>query len=280
MASSQRRRLHKLTPTGSYASDANGINSTGQVVGLAFHAGLISQGFLLSNGVYSTIVLTGSTFSDARGINDAGQIVGDVSIGGKTQGFLLSGGVFTTVDVPGASDSTDASGINDAGQIVGTYSLAGHVHGFLLSDGVGSTRRSAGSSTTATSRRRPAWSTRPAAPSAMPWRVTRRSSWRVPGVHELQTDGLPLGTAIGWGFHEEEVEMEPGSSILLYSDGITEVVDGRGQLLGIGGLADRLDALAEASPAEAVLSLRKSVDDFRGSIPLSDDLTLLFVRLT
>ena len=100
------------------------------------------------------------------------------------------------------------------------------------------------------------------------------------GVVELQTGGLPLGTAIGWAFHEDEVEIEPGASILLYSDGITEVVDGRGNLFGMPLLAERFEALAGATPAESVLALRRAVEEFRGDVPLTDDLTLLAVRLT
>lgn len=99
------------------------------------------------------------------------------------------------------------------------------------------------------------------------------------GVVELLTGGLPLGTAIGWAFHEEEVALEPGSAVLLYSDGVTEVLDGRGQLLGVGGLAERFGPLWDAEPEDIAKSLRGAVDDFRGAVPLSDDLTLLAARI-
>jgi probable HAF family extracellular repeat protein len=56
---------------------ALGINNLDQIVGLYG-----SNGFLLSDGTYTTIAFPGSTNSIAFGINDAGQIVGASLLGG------------------------------------------------------------------------------------------------------------------------------------------------------------------------------------------------------
>src|SRR5690348_15883469 len=65
-------------------TQANGINTSGQIVG--FYADLGEHGFLLSGGNYTTL---DPRANHAYGINDSGQIVGSASF--TLQGFLLSG---------------------------------------------------------------------------------------------------------------------------------------------------------------------------------------------
>jgi len=113
---------------------ANGINSSGQIVGDYIDTHGAYHGYLLSGGVFTSInypFAPGGTFAD--GINNAGQIVG--SGGNASLGYLLSGGVFTPINYPG-SPATGAFGINMSSDIVGAYYDASHdEHGFLLSGG-------------------------------------------------------------------------------------------------------------------------------------------------
>jgi len=99
------------------------------------------------------------------------------------------------------------------------------------------------------------------------------------GVTQLQTGGLPLGTGPGWPFREGEIALEPGAALLLYSDGVTEAEDPDGRLLGVAGLAALLEEHAAACPIQLTRSLRRAVDDYRGPVPLADDLTLLAAKL-
>lgn len=97
-----------------------------------------TQGFMLSQGNFTSIDFPSALGTEALGINDNGDVVGFYanSIGGAYHGFLLSAGTYTTIDFPGGL-STEASGINNAGQIVGTYYGAdGNYHGFELTAGV------------------------------------------------------------------------------------------------------------------------------------------------
>jgi uncharacterized membrane protein len=123
---------------GSPSTGAVGINGSGQIVGSYSSNGnqFLSDGFLLSGGVFTTIDVPGAN-TLARGINNRGEIVG-VSVGTKIQGFLRNGNLVTLIDYPGALFATDANGINDNGQIVGIYqqSFGGDEHGFLLSNSV------------------------------------------------------------------------------------------------------------------------------------------------
>ena len=99
------------------------------------------------------------------------------------------------------------------------------------------------------------------------------------GVVQVQTGGLPLGTGPGWAYRQGSMALEPGASLLLYSDGVTEAQAPDGRLLGVAGLAALLERHAGLDPAELTRALRRAVDDFRGPVPLEDDLTLLAARL-
>lgn len=128
-----------FTLTGNSMTAANGINNSGQIVGtVGWDA---RDGYLLSNGVYSQILVLGANSVTAQGINDMGQIVGfyGTFIPEITDhSYLYSNGNFIWIDVPGATGTmgTQAMGINNNGEIVGRYrSSTDVVQGFLYSGG-------------------------------------------------------------------------------------------------------------------------------------------------
>jgi probable HAF family extracellular repeat protein len=125
-------------PNGTGGSQADGINSRGDIVGAYIGAdNILLHGFLLSHGQYTTLDdPNGVNGTIPNGINASGQIVGTYfDANGSTHGFLLSGSQYTTLDVPN-SIYTNPSGINDRGQIVGQYvdPSRGFLN-FLFSDG-------------------------------------------------------------------------------------------------------------------------------------------------
>jgi hypothetical protein len=95
---------------GSTQTQAYGINDSDQIVG-AYN---VNDGFLFSNGVYSTFAPAGGL---ATGINDSGQVVG-ISFAGT---FLDTNGSVTILSVPGTV-SSGIPGINNLGQVVQSLS--------------------------------------------------------------------------------------------------------------------------------------------------------------
>lgn len=125
-----------------FDTNANGINSAGQVVGGYRDSSGRIHGFLYSGRAYVTIDdPLASTVTEARGINDTGLIVGYYrnTVTPADHGFIYnpSTGTYSTIDKLGAS-SLQATGINNAGQIVGWYSdnVGSGRHGFLFSGGL------------------------------------------------------------------------------------------------------------------------------------------------
>jgi uncharacterized membrane protein len=129
---------------GAIFTESNDIGPTDDIVGRYGSSDGKSHGYLLHEGMFTTIDFS-PTFTSAIGINPSGDIVGRYQTADRTfHGFLLSAaGTFTSLDVPGAT-ATSAFGINPRGDIVGGYCSPGPCpaavqtglnHGFLLRDG-------------------------------------------------------------------------------------------------------------------------------------------------
>jgi probable HAF family extracellular repeat protein len=115
---------------------ANGINNADQVVGYYDFPFGASQGFVETNGVFTTIDVPGAAATFATGISNNGQIVGTFNDSMGSHGFLYSNGTFTSIDAPGAT-LTLATGVNRSGQIIGEFiDSSGHSHGFLDNAGI------------------------------------------------------------------------------------------------------------------------------------------------
>jgi probable HAF family extracellular repeat protein len=94
------------------------VNNLGVIVGTFYDKNGIQHGFMLADGVVTSIDFPGAGATAALGINDSGQIVGWYANNGIPRGFLLSNGSFTTIEVPGAIQ-TFCHGINNNGDVVG-----------------------------------------------------------------------------------------------------------------------------------------------------------------
>ena len=120
---------------GATLTNAQGINSAGDIVGFYRDRDGRFHGFLLSGEGFRSIDSPGAVATDARGISPQGEIVGTYTDGqGRLHGYRLSAGVFTTVDVPGHLN-TIAQRITATGTIVGCFhdtDTMGTMHGIVI----------------------------------------------------------------------------------------------------------------------------------------------------
>lgn len=97
-------------------------------------------------------------------------------------------------------------------------------------------------------------------------------------VVEVGKRGLPLGMFCDSPYPAQTIRLEPGDALALYTDGVTETRDPRGEEFGPAKLRE---ALAHAPPdsARAVAhAILAALDTFRAGAPRHDDLTLLILR--
>lgn len=121
----------------SNASDAIGINKSGQIVGSAFGADGRQRGFVWTAGTLQELGTLGGAFSKARAINNRGDVAGQASnAAGETHAFVMRAGrTMTDLGTLGGSKSV-AHAINANRVVVGCSLLAGDgaQQGFVYSD--------------------------------------------------------------------------------------------------------------------------------------------------
>ena len=70
------------------------------------------------------------------------------------------------------------------------------------------------------------------------------------GVDELRATGMPLGLMPGMGYEEREVVLEPGDSVLFYSDGLVEAHDAERSMYGFARLKGEVAAPSRRQGAD------------------------------
>lgn len=87
--------------------------------------------------------------------------------------------------------------------------------------------------------------------------------------------GLVLGVMENISYHEEELQLEAGDSILLYTDGVTEAFNAEGEMFGETGLAYALAKADTRGAHKLAHVLDRAVNDFANDAAQSDDITVL-----
>jgi sigma-B regulation protein RsbU (phosphoserine phosphatase) len=88
---------------------------------------------------------------------------------------------------------------------------------------------------------------------------------------------LPIGVIGDWKFSEQEADIYAGTTIFLYTDGLTEAEDYSHQQFG----EDRIMKVAEQyppTPQQLIEVMTQAVHDFVGQAEQSDDLTMLAIK--
>jgi len=97
------------------------------------------------------------------------------------------------------------------------------------------------------------------------------------GVGELRATGMPLGLMPGMSYEEKEITLQPGESILLYSDGLVEAHSPQREMFGFPRMQKYVGAHPEG--AELIDTLLAELEQFTGEDwEQEDDITLLTLQ--
>jgi sigma-B regulation protein RsbU (phosphoserine phosphatase) len=94
-----------------------------------------------------------------------------------------------------------------------------------------------------------------------------------------EVSGVPVGLLDNMDYEETEFEAELGDVVLLYSDGISDQQDASGEDYGRRRLKRILSALSDFTAQEIADRLIEDLDEFRGSVPVHDDQTLVVLKV-
>lgn len=92
---------------------------------------------------------------------------------------------------------------------------------------------------------------------------------------------LPVGAIKGMKYVLQEIQLEQGSTLFLYTDGLTEAMNAANQMFGVERvkeIAQSQISVGETSPKVLIDRLTETVDTFVAGAEQSDDLTMMAIK--
>ncbi|MBP1767818.1 MAG: serine phosphatase [Candidatus Aminicenantes bacterium] len=96
-------------------------------------------------------------------------------------------------------------------------------------------------------------------------------------VLSIDPTGLPLGAFCDLTFATSRFCVEPGQTILLYTDGLSEARDRSGQMYGAERLREFVNEQQTSFPQDLIKTCLKDLAAFQKDVPAGDDLTIMAI---
>ena len=93
-----------------------------------------------------------------------------------------------------------------------------------------------------------------------------------------KTGNIVLGIQPGHTYHNSQIQLAPGDTLFLYTDGITEAEDSKSAEFSESRLDERLAELCGASSERVITDVVDAVQEFVGEAVQSDDITCVAAR--
>ena len=88
----------------------------------------------------------------------------------------------------------------------------------------------------------------------------------------------PLASMEDLEYEDETIMLEPGDSLFLYTDGVTEAKNSLGKHLGTKKMLEILNAAPDLAPHELLTGLKDLIDDFARGTDTFDDITMMCIN--
>jgi sigma-B regulation protein RsbU (phosphoserine phosphatase) len=105
--------------------------------------------------------------------------------------------------------------------------------------------------------------------------VLRRSNGK---TERLESSGLPLGITPEATFSSALAVLQPGDTLVLFTDGVVEAFNSAGEEFSDARWVDVIRSMPSLSAQETLRQLMKSVENFVGATRQSDDITCLVLQ--
>ena len=90
--------------------------------------------------------------------------------------------------------------------------------------------------------------------------------------------GLVLGAMDKTEYRSYEIQLVPGDTVFLYTDGVTEAMNAENEEFGLERMVDALNLELDVPVAKLVDNVRRAVGAFVGDAPQADDITMMVLR--
>lgn len=80
-------------------------------------------------------------------------------------------------------------------------------------------------------------------------------------------------------YRQYELNLDPGDSLYLYTDGVTEATDAKNGLFGTARMLEALNSEGNKNLSALLKKVKSDIDVFVGSAPQFDDITMMAIRM-
>ena len=94
-------------------------------------------------------------------------------------------------------------------------------------------------------------------------------------VRLQEASNLPLGVMDGMSFEEGKIDLQPGDRFFLYTDGVSEAENIKGEFFGKDRIGKRLNEIKDLPSQELLESMMATVDEFQKGKDQADDICML-----
>ena len=94
----------------------------------------------------------------------------------------------------------------------------------------------------------------------------------------LSEGGTPVGIIAHPTYESAQVQVTPGSVLVLYSDGVTEATDAADEELGTERLARAVQTAIGGDAESIVQAIHDAVDGFKSQPEPTDDTTVIVIK--
>ena len=99
-----------------------------------------------------------------------------------------------------------------------------------------------------------------------------------PTPMQLDADGLILGIRKHVVFEEQEIVLHKGDLLLIYTDGLTEAENAKGEFFGVERVSEILTKNAQLSPQQILTQIRQELTHFCQRETFKDDISLMLFK--
>jgi sigma-B regulation protein RsbU (phosphoserine phosphatase) len=98
------------------------------------------------------------------------------------------------------------------------------------------------------------------------------------GIRQEEKGGAALGLMPDASYREFNLELQPGETLIAYSDGLPEARNEQGEFFGEQRLLEQLTRIA-AQPIDRIGGLLVAgIESFKGDARIHDDVTIILLR--
>jgi serine phosphatase RsbU (regulator of sigma subunit) len=97
-------------------------------------------------------------------------------------------------------------------------------------------------------------------------------------VEEIAIPGMPLGSFNDFPYKSEKLDLRKGDTLLFMSDGFQEMFNEKGEILGDERVIEGFKVSAQSSPEKIIAELIIIAENWAGTHPQEDDMTLMVIK--